>query len=362
MAVALTQTIIPDSFGKGGANIGDGTPTLAAILQQIQANLTVLADVPTTAQMAALDYVAAGNVDATHNKVLTAAQQAAAAALAGGVAATGTITCPAWSAVTNGDNFYFCYSITAAPIGPTFVAWTTGAGPLGTPAIDLRSATTRQDVAVALAAACNAEPTCPATLGTPTDGVLTWTYKTAGSVGNSSPIGYLLSRAGADKTANGDGRDANEALWTCVQRSGYVPYFPVATFRPAAMAKQMKIDVMPTPGAVDDGSGLSAVDLCDADVRDTAGNPHYLHLYAMAAQVGVDSNGPAALPLALSLKLVTYVLVDPTAGVSVTTTAAQKLGFHGATPIVQAVLATGAGRTVDNVIAALQNLGLVKQA
>jgi hypothetical protein len=38
------------------------------------------------------------------------------------------------------------------------------------------------------------------------------------------------------------------------------------------------------------------------------------------------------------------------------------LGFWGVTPIVQAVLATGAGATVDNVITALQNLGLVKQA
>ena len=39
-----------------------------------------------------------------------------------------------------------------------------------------------------------------------------------------------------------------------------------------------------------------------------------------------------------------------------------KLGFHDKTPIVQAVLATGTGKTVDNVITALQNLGLVKQA
>jgi hypothetical protein len=39
-----------------------------------------------------------------------------------------------------------------------------------------------------------------------------------------------------------------------------------------------------------------------------------------------------------------------------------KLGFHGVTPIVRATLATGAGATVDNVITALQNLGLVKQS
>jgi len=42
--------------------------------------------------------------------------------------------------------------------------------------------------------------------------------------------------------------------------------------------------------------------------------------------------------------------------------AAGELGFHGVTPIARAVLATGAGHTVDDVITALQNLGLVKQS
>lgn len=46
----------------------------------------------------------------------------------------------------------------------------------------------------------------------------------------------------------------------------------------------------------------------------------------------------------------------------VTVTQDNKLGFHAVTPIAQAVLATGAGATVDNVITALQNLGLVKQS
>lgn len=38
------------------------------------------------------------------------------------------------------------------------------------------------------------------------------------------------------------------------------------------------------------------------------------------------------------------------------------IGFYGVTPIARAVLATGAGATVDNVITALQALGLVKQS
>jgi hypothetical protein len=42
--------------------------------------------------------------------------------------------------------------------------------------------------------------------------------------------------------------------------------------------------------------------------------------------------------------------------------AASAIGFYGTTPTAQQVLATGAGATVDNVISALQTLGLVKQA
>jgi hypothetical protein len=41
---------------------------------------------------------------------------------------------------------------------------------------------------------------------------------------------------------------------------------------------------------------------------------------------------------------------------------APAIGFYGVAPIERALLATGAGATVDNVITALQNLGLVKQS
>lgn len=46
-------------------------------------------------------------------------------------------------------------------------------------------------------------------------------------------------------------------------------------------------------------------------------------------------------------------------GVSV---AGPRVGFYSTTPIVQQVLATGAAHSVDDVITALQNLGLVKQS
>jgi hypothetical protein len=39
-----------------------------------------------------------------------------------------------------------------------------------------------------------------------------------------------------------------------------------------------------------------------------------------------------------------------------------KIGFYGVTPLARAVLATGVVHTVDDVITALQNLGLVSQA
>jgi len=40
--MSLVQTTILDSFGKGGANIGDGTPVISEVLQEIQSNLAVL--------------------------------------------------------------------------------------------------------------------------------------------------------------------------------------------------------------------------------------------------------------------------------------------------------------------------------
>ena len=54
------------------------------------------------------------------------------------------------------------------------------------------------------------------------------------------------------------------------------------------------------------------------------------------------------------------MVTGTTTGTRFSTTASQKIAFHGSTPIVQAVLATGS--TNDQIITALQNLGLVKQS
>ena len=49
-------------------------------------------------------------------------------------------------------------------------------------------------------------------------------------------------------------------------------------------------------------------------------------------------------------------------GGKIGTATGEKLCFWGVTPVVQQVLATGGGATVDNVISLLQTLGLCKQA
>ena len=56
------------------------------------------------------------------------------------------------------------------------------------------------------------------------------------------------------------------------------------------------------------------------------------------------------------------IVLSATTGTKIGTATGQKLGFWNATPVVQQVLATGAGKTVDEVITLLQTLGLCKQA
>ena len=54
------------------------------------------------------------------------------------------------------------------------------------------------------------------------------------------------------------------------------------------------------------------------------------------------------------------ITTGTTTGSRFTTTASQKMAFHGSTPIVQAVLSTSASNA--DIVTALQNLGLVKQS
>ena len=51
-----------------------------------------------------------------------------------------------------------------------------------------------------------------------------------------------------------------------------------------------------------------------------------------------------------------------TTGTKIGTANTQKIGFWGKNPIVRPVLATGGGATVDQVITALQNMGLLQNS
>jgi len=58
----------------------------------------------------------------------------------------------------------------------------------------------------------------------------------------------------------------------------------------------------------------------------------------------------------------TNFIVGTGAGTKIATATGQKLGFWNATPVVQQVLATGAGHTSDDIITFLQLVGLCKQS
>ena len=75
----------------------------------------------------------------------------------------------------------------------------------------------------------------------------------------------------------------------------------------------------------------------------------------------------------LTLGGVDYIVASESGGVVTSTiggssdvtavgSSGSSLGFYGTTPTTQQTLSTGSGATVDNVITALQNLGLVKQS
>lgn len=56
------------------------------------------------------------------------------------------------------------------------------------------------------------------------------------------------------------------------------------------------------------------------------------------------------------------IITGTSSGTKIASATGQKLGFWGATPVVQQVFATGTGKTVDNLITLLQTLGICKQS
>jgi len=77
------------------------------------------------------------------------------------------------------------------------------------------------------------------------------------------------------------------------------------------------------------------------------------------AYLGVNATPAAA---GITLADANDVIVGASTGSKIGTATGQKLSFWGVTPVVQQVLATGAGASVDNVISLLQTLGLCKQS
>lgn len=89
-----------------------------------------------------------------------------------------------------------------------------------------------------------------------------------------------------------------------------------------------------------------------------------LGIRAVGTAYPITTSGAITFTGAVAMNATTLA-TDTTTGLKIGTSggaSGQKLAFYNATPIVQPLLATGAGHTVDDVITVLQNLGLVRQS
>jgi hypothetical protein len=86
-------------------------------------------------------------------------------------------------------------------------------------------------------------------------------------------------------------------------------------------------------------------------------------------QFQVNDGGSTTTPLTIvgatssvQLAEASNFIFGTTTGTQIGTATDQKIGFYGTAPVVQQVLATGGGATVDDVIGFLQTIGLCKQS
>lgn len=86
-------------------------------------------------------------------------------------------------------------------------------------------------------------------------------------------------------------------------------------------------------------------------------NATITNAYALWVQAGLTR-----LDGSLSMGDAANMVLGTTTGTKIGTGTTEKLGFWGITPVVQQILATGGGATVDNVITFLQTIGLCKQS
>jgi hypothetical protein len=103
------------------------------------------------------------------------------------------------------------------------------------------------------------------------------------------------------------------------------------------------------------------------DILNEAGNAFQFHSALAGTSLYANANATSRLTVtefALTLADAVNFVFNTTTGTKIGTVggaAGQKIGFWNATPIVQPLLATGAGATADNIITVLQTLGLCRQ-
>ena len=76
----------------------------------------------------------------------------------------------------------------------------------------------------------------------------------------------------------------------------------------------------------------------------------------------VDNAGNISFAGNATLADAENIVVGSTTGTKIGTATGQKIGFWNHAPVAQQVLATGASHTADDIITALQGLGLFKQS
>ena len=121
--------------------------------------------------------------------------------------------------------------------------------------------------------------------------------------------------------------------------------------------------------SLNESAGNVGIGVTDPDTRleiFNAGNQLKLSFDATDNAIfEVDTNGDLTIIPSGSNFIIPdakNIALNTTTGSKLGTATGQKLGFWGITPVVQQVLATGGGATVDNVISLLQTLGICKQA
>jgi len=217
----------------------------------------------------------------------------------------------------------------------------------GTPAVPEFRAIQAADIAAAL--------TVPPPIGatTPNTGKFT-TLEATGATGSRALV----------VNTSGIGLDAGERIFWKNSGGSYVTALQFSgnalNLRAGTSGLNMQNSggnaflVMSDAGAFTFRNAIASTGVTDIQIRAGAGqgaNPTPLFRL-------LDASGSAMISV---LDNARDVQLDTTNGTKWGTSASQKQGWWGATPAVRQVLATGAGKTVDDVIAALQNMGLVSQ-